>query len=162
MPLQSGGGISKSKVRNVPPPPMPDWPFLAPLVPPADLTFDELLEGQILVVRNFFTSTLCKQYVSFLSSLPLETTSAKPKDEDLTFRSFLWIWNFSTLWSYGSYYILCSHLLRLLFINTYLIRRNNLTSLTCKSQWSHPIQWPCPRRTTMELNGFEGSCERRC
>jgi hypothetical protein len=40
-----------------------------------------LLDDQIYLIRSFFTSSLCKTYVSFLSSLPLITTTAagKPK-----------------------------------------------------------------------------------
>ena len=59
---------------------VPDWPALQPLVPTTDLALETLLEDQIILIRNFFTSTLCKKYVSFLSSLPLVTTPAKPKE----------------------------------------------------------------------------------
>ena len=58
----------------------PDWPALQPLVPTRDLALETLLDGQIMLIRNFFTSTLCKKYVSFLSSLPLVTTPANPKE----------------------------------------------------------------------------------
>ena len=58
----------------------PDWPALQPLIPTTDLILETLLEDQIILIRNLFTSTLCKKYVSFLSSLPLITTPAKPKD----------------------------------------------------------------------------------
>lgn len=71
----------KRKVRE-PPVPLPDWPILQPLLPTTDLSLETLLEEQIIVVRNFFTSTLCKKYVAFLSSLPLVTTPAKPKQGD--------------------------------------------------------------------------------
>jgi len=37
-----------------------------------------------LIIRNLFTSTLCKNYVSFLSSLPLTTTPGKPKRGEAT------------------------------------------------------------------------------
>ncbi|PWY87866.1 hypothetical protein BO94DRAFT_534861, partial [Aspergillus sclerotioniger CBS 115572] len=37
---------------------------------------------QIYLIRNFFPSTLCKTYTSFLSSLPLTTTPGKPKKGD--------------------------------------------------------------------------------
>ena len=60
--------------------PLPQWPPLQPLVPTADLSLEPLLEDQIIVIRNLFTSTLCKTYVSFLSTLPLITTSAQPRD----------------------------------------------------------------------------------
>ncbi|PIA88978.1 hypothetical protein CB0940_07630 [Cercospora beticola] len=57
----------------------PDWPPLKPLLPAADLTVETLLENQILTIPRFWTSTLCKNYVSFLSTLPLTTTPGKPK-----------------------------------------------------------------------------------
>ncbi|RMJ20775.1 hypothetical protein PHISP_08356, partial [Aspergillus sp. HF37] len=37
---------------------------------------------QISLIHNFFTSTLCKTYVSFLQSLPLATTPGRPKRGD--------------------------------------------------------------------------------
>lgn len=81
---------------------LPNWPALAPLVPSLDLSIEEILQDQILVIRNLFTSTLCKTYVSFLSALPLTTTPGKPKRgealrvndrfqiEDHTFAQHLW------------------------------------------------------------------------
>ncbi|OZJ04081.1 hypothetical protein BZG36_03381 [Bifiguratus adelaidae] len=58
-----------------------DWPALRPLVPTADLSPEVLVEGQIVVIRNLLTSTLCSRYVSFLSSLPLITTPGPKKGE---------------------------------------------------------------------------------
>ena len=75
----------KSKLKKKPvereqsAPVQPKWPPLAPLVPAEDLRLETLLEDQIVVIRNFFTSTLSKNYVSFLSSLPLTTTPGQPK-----------------------------------------------------------------------------------
>lgn len=57
----------------------PNWPPFKPLIPSADLSLQEILPGQIVTVPNFWPSTLCKTYVSFLSSLPLTTTPGKPK-----------------------------------------------------------------------------------
>ncbi|KAI4234098.1 MAG: hypothetical protein L6R40_006863 [Gallowayella cf. fulva] len=62
--------------------PLPQWPPLKPLIPAHDLVLHTILEDQILLIRNFFTSSLCKAYVSFLSSLPLVTTPGKPKRGD--------------------------------------------------------------------------------
>lgn len=62
----------------------PNWPALTPLIPVLDLTYEELLKDQILVIRNLFTSALCKSYVSFLSTLPLVTTPGKPKRGEAT------------------------------------------------------------------------------
>ncbi|EEP77140.1 conserved hypothetical protein [Uncinocarpus reesii 1704] len=59
--------------------PPPNWPPLKPLIPPSDLWLETVLPDQIYVIRNFLTSTLCKNYVSFLSTLPLVTTPGRPK-----------------------------------------------------------------------------------
>ncbi|KAL8718354.1 MAG: hypothetical protein Q9225_004495 [Loekoesia sp. 1 TL-2023] len=78
----------KSKSKAVPPvkgqrvSPPPNWPPLKPLIPTSDLRLETLLEDQIVVIRNFLTSTLCRNYVSFLSSLPLVTTPGQPKKGD--------------------------------------------------------------------------------
>ncbi|OOF96610.1 hypothetical protein ASPCADRAFT_129686 [Aspergillus carbonarius ITEM 5010] len=60
----------------------PNWPPLRPLLPSTSLTLDPILPDQIYLIRNFFPSTLCKTYTSFLSSLPLTTTPGKPKKGD--------------------------------------------------------------------------------
>ncbi|CAN9455707.1 unnamed protein product [Alternaria alternata] len=60
----------------------PNWPALTPLVPEEDLALQEVLHKQIVTIPNFFTASLCKTYVSFLSSLPLTTTPGKPKKGD--------------------------------------------------------------------------------
>lgn len=62
-----------------PEPAQPKWPSLTPLVPTLDLSLETLLEDQILVIRNLFTSTLCKNYIAYLATLPLTTTPGKPK-----------------------------------------------------------------------------------
>lgn len=80
----------KKKNNKTEPPPQkpstaaiaPNWPPFAPLIPESDLSLHETLPGQIVTIPNFFTATLCKTYVSFLSSLPLTTTPGKPKKGD--------------------------------------------------------------------------------
>lgn len=62
----------------------PNWPVLKPILTAGDLTVEETLKDQILVVPNFFTTNLCKTYVSFLSTLPLTTTPGKPKRGEAT------------------------------------------------------------------------------
>ena len=83
-------------------PTRPDWPALSPLVPTLSLAIDPLVESQILLIHNLFTSSLCARYISFLSSLPLTTTPlTKSKDlavrvndrfqvEDAAFAEMLW------------------------------------------------------------------------
>lgn len=63
--------------------PLPTWPSLSPLVPTSALTIETLLQDQVSVIRNFFTSNLCKKYISFLSTLPLITTPSQPKEGDV-------------------------------------------------------------------------------
>lgn len=58
---------------------LPNWPLLEPLVPASDLELEIVLNDQIIVIHNFFTSTLCRKFVDFLSSLQLETTPSQPK-----------------------------------------------------------------------------------
>jgi hypothetical protein len=60
----------------------PNWPVFKSLVPTSHLALSTLLDSQIVVIRNFWTSTLCKNYVSFLKGLPLTTTPGKPKKGD--------------------------------------------------------------------------------
>jgi hypothetical protein len=68
---------SKTQLQNPAPP--PNWPAFTPLLPASDLSISTVVDSQIVVVRNFWTSTLCKNYVAFLKSLPLVTTPGKPK-----------------------------------------------------------------------------------
>ncbi|KAI4184335.1 MAG: hypothetical protein L6R41_004810 [Letrouitia leprolyta] len=81
MPAKSRGKAAPTnKTQEASPP--PKWPPLKPLIPTTDLRLETLLEDQIIIIRNFFTSSLCKNYVSFLSSLPLVTTPKQPKKGD--------------------------------------------------------------------------------
>ena len=57
----------------------PQWPPIKPLLPSSDLSFDTLLPEQILTIPRFWTATLCKVYVTYLSKLPLVTTPGNPK-----------------------------------------------------------------------------------
>lgn len=86
MPFKAHGRVTtkskQQKAKTQATPALPQWPPLQPLVPMVDLCLDTLLEDQVIVIRNLFTSTLCKTYVAFLSTLPLLTTPAQPKDGD--------------------------------------------------------------------------------
>lgn len=77
-----GEASSKSTPAQKQPLPKPNWPAFQPLIPASDLTLQEALPSQIVTIPNFWTATLCKSYVSFLSSLPLTTTPGKPKKGD--------------------------------------------------------------------------------
>jgi hypothetical protein len=74
----SMGPASVSQVSRT----TPNWPAFSPLVPASDLALEEVLPGQIVTIPSFWTATLCKNYVSFLASLPLTTTPGKPKKGD--------------------------------------------------------------------------------
>ena len=67
------------KEDSVTKPDQHNWPRFHPLIPVSDLYMKALVENQILVIPNFWTATLCKTYVSFLSTLPLVTTPGKAK-----------------------------------------------------------------------------------
>lgn len=84
MPPKNKKALLASKGKTTVDQPSVKWPPLKPLVPLIDLHVETLLVDQILLIRNLFTPTLCRNYVSFLSSLPLSTTSIQPrKDEAL-------------------------------------------------------------------------------
>ncbi|KAF2230706.1 hypothetical protein EV356DRAFT_536190 [Viridothelium virens] len=57
----------------------PPWPIFKPLVPWSDLSLNILAANQIVTISNFWTTSLCRTYTSFLSSLPLITTPGRPK-----------------------------------------------------------------------------------
>jgi hypothetical protein len=63
-------------------PAVPSWLAFHPLISASDLALHEILPEQIVTISNFWTSTLSKNYVSFLSSLPLTKTLGKPKKGD--------------------------------------------------------------------------------
>ena len=70
---------TKSTAEATPP---PNWPPFKPLLPTSDLSLSTLVDSQIVLIRNFWTSTLCKDYVAFLKTLPLTTTPGKPRKGD--------------------------------------------------------------------------------
>lgn len=81
---KKNGKATAASNRSTPQQPIqrPNWPAFTPLIPESDLSLQEVLPNQIVTIPNFFTATLCKSYVSFLSSLPLATTPGKPKKGD--------------------------------------------------------------------------------
>jgi len=84
MPPKSKKADPKSNKPTTTPTPRtsPNWPPLRPLLPAADLSLTPLLTDQIYLIRNFLPGTLCKNYASFLVSLPLTTTPGKPKKDE--------------------------------------------------------------------------------
>ncbi|KAK0656453.1 hypothetical protein B0T16DRAFT_319091 [Cercophora newfieldiana] len=57
----------------------PPWPQFKPALPIADLTPETVVPDKVVVYRSFFPRSLCRDYVSFLSELPLTTTPGKPQ-----------------------------------------------------------------------------------
>ena len=93
----------KSKPQPEVPPPPPSWPPFRPPLPVSDLTVETLVPEKVVVIRGFFPRSLCRDYVSFLKTLPLVTTPGKPKRgeavrvndrhqiEDAAFARRLWL-----------------------------------------------------------------------
>lgn len=79
-PSKKGANLKKTVATPEHPP--PNWPAFTPLIPATDLSISTVVESQILVIRNFWTSKLCKDYVAFLKTLPLVTTPGNPKKGD--------------------------------------------------------------------------------
>jgi hypothetical protein len=57
----------------------PSWPAFKPPLPVVELSVESLVPEKVVVLHNFFPKSLCKDYVSFLQTLPLTTTPGKPK-----------------------------------------------------------------------------------
>jgi hypothetical protein len=85
MPPSKKSSTAKPKTKPTPPAPPappPDWPALKPLLPSSSLALTTLVPSQIILIQNFWTTTLCRNYVSFLKTLPMLTTPGKPKKGD--------------------------------------------------------------------------------
>lgn len=82
MPSKGKKAVVPLKKQAIVKEPLPNWPPLTPLVPSIDLRLETLLADQILLIHNLFTSSLCRKYVTFLSSLPLATTKIQPKRDE--------------------------------------------------------------------------------
>ena len=76
------GASAKSKAAAVTAPANPtppSWPVFKPPLPQTDLIIESLVPGKVVLIRNFWPKSLCRDYVSFLRSLPLITTPSRPK-----------------------------------------------------------------------------------
>ncbi|KAI0389421.1 hypothetical protein F5Y17DRAFT_448979 [Xylariaceae sp. FL0594] len=65
----------------------PNWPPFKPSLPVTQLTFDApipKLEDQIVILNKFWPKSLCRDYLHFLSGLPLITTPGRPKRGEAT------------------------------------------------------------------------------
>lgn len=60
----------------------PGWPPFKPPLPVVQLYPEapaDGLEDKIILLRNFWPKSLCRDYVNFLKTLPLTTTPGRPK-----------------------------------------------------------------------------------
>lgn len=60
----------------------PAWPAFKPSLPLLDLQPEPMLASRVVLIRNFWPKSLCRDYVTFLQTLPLTTTPGKPKRGD--------------------------------------------------------------------------------
>ncbi|KAH7020035.1 hypothetical protein EDB80DRAFT_870634 [Ilyonectria destructans] len=81
MPKPKGSKSSKTPAPTPqPPPPLPSWPAFKPPLPVVNLTLNpHPLTSKVVLVPSFFPRSLCRDYVSFLKTLPLQTTPGRPK-----------------------------------------------------------------------------------
>lgn len=94
------------QLAKAPSPPAPKWPAFKPALPVTSLSLEEVhpaFRDKILLVRNFFPKSLCRDYVTYLRGLPFVTTPGRPKRgeavrvndryqiDDLQFAQRLWL-----------------------------------------------------------------------
>ena len=58
----------------------PSWPAFKPPLPVVDLSPEpHPLTSKVVLIPSFFPRNLCRDYVGFLKTLPLQTTPGRPK-----------------------------------------------------------------------------------
>ncbi|CAN8100683.1 unnamed protein product [Discula destructiva] len=57
----------------------PAWPAFSPPLPLVDLQPEVMLDSRVMLIRNFWPTRLCRDYVSFLRTLSFTTTPGRPK-----------------------------------------------------------------------------------
>ncbi len=55
------------------------WPVFKPALPVIELALESIVPDRVLVIRNFWPRSLCRDYVAFLRGLPLVTTPGRPR-----------------------------------------------------------------------------------
>jgi hypothetical protein len=76
MPKDKKPGIAQKNTTTATP---PSWPPFKPPLPVSELVAETLVPGKVVVFHTFWPRSLCRDYVSFLNTLPLVTTPSKPK-----------------------------------------------------------------------------------
>lgn len=83
MPKPNKSKTSKAGQPGVPPVPAagpPSWPAFKPPLPVIDLSPEpHAATDKIILVPSFFPRNLCRDYVAFLKTLPMQTTPSRPK-----------------------------------------------------------------------------------
>lgn len=83
MPKPKGSKTSKKTLPSTAPQPapsIPSWPAFKPPLPVVDLTPQpHPATSNVILIPSFFPRNLCRDYVTFLRTLPLQTTPARPK-----------------------------------------------------------------------------------
>lgn len=75
-----GPKSSKAEASAPPPPAPPSWPAFKPSLPIVDLSPEpHPLTSKVVLIPSFFPRSLCRDYVAFLKTLPLQTTPGRPK-----------------------------------------------------------------------------------
>ncbi|KAJ4264025.1 hypothetical protein NW762_006064 [Fusarium torreyae] len=79
-PKSKGSKPGKTEVAAAPPPAPPSWPVFKPPLPIVDLSPQpHPLTSRVVLIPSFFPRSLCRDYVAFLKTLPLQTTPGRPK-----------------------------------------------------------------------------------
>ncbi|KAI5464094.1 hypothetical protein BGZ63DRAFT_376897 [Mariannaea sp. PMI_226] len=82
MPKPKGSKASKPPTTTSQPalPTPPSWPAFKPPLPIVHLTPEpHPATSNVILVPSFFPRSLCRDYVAFLKTLPLQTTPSRPK-----------------------------------------------------------------------------------
>ncbi|CAF3480743.1 unnamed protein product [Fusarium graminearum] len=70
----------KVEVSALPPQAPPSWPVFKPPLPVVELAPEpHPLTSKVVLIPSFFPRSLCRDYVAFLKTLPLQTTPGRPK-----------------------------------------------------------------------------------
>lgn len=73
---------SKAKAPATEPVKPPAWPVFKPPLPVMSLEPEAMLDSRVVLIRNFWPKSLCRDYVSFLKTLSLTTTPGRPRKGD--------------------------------------------------------------------------------
>lgn len=67
-------------MASVSAPTLPSWPAFKPPLPVLELAPQiHASTAKVVLLPSFFPRSLCRDYVSFLKTLPLQTTPSRPK-----------------------------------------------------------------------------------